>query len=434
MFSNRPKRIFYGWIIVASMALINFAGMATGNLNFGLFIPLMESDLNISRTAFGWMDTARRFTGGAASYFVGKIIDKHGPRIYIVVAAIIIGSSMILIGFSQKSWQLILLFGIIGLSGLAAPGGLVTSVPVAKWFFKKRGIAIALASVGLGLGGIVMLPATQIFIENIGWRNTWILLAIIFMLITIPISAIFLRRRPEDLGLKVDGESASEKINNSKPFATKQIEKTEDEISWTVKDALHTRTFWMLTIIFALVGLAQGGAGVHRIPFWMDNGYDGRTVAFAFSLDAAGAASMAIISGWVADKLPIRYIATSSYSGFIFALLLMLLTSKIPESPTWLVFASSGIFGLSVGANMIVTGYIFAAYFGRDFLGAIRGITMPVLLISAGIGPPIVGYMFESTGSYQMAWWIMILLYGAAAALVITVRAPKNAILQEEIS
>ena len=95
MFSPRPKRVFYGWIIVASMALINFAGMATGNLNFGLFIPLMESDLNISRTAFGWMDTARRFTGGAASYFVGKIIDKHVPRIYIVIAAIIIGSSMI---------------------------------------------------------------------------------------------------------------------------------------------------------------------------------------------------------------------------------------------------------------------------------------------------------------------------------------------------
>jgi cyanate permease len=104
----------------------------------------------------------------------------------------------------------------------------------------------------------------------------------------------------------------------------------------------------------------------------------------------------------------------------------MLLTSKISGSPIWLVFASSGIFGLSVGANMIVTGYIFAAYFGRDFLGAIRGITMPVLLVSAGIGPPIVGYMFETTGSYQIAWWIMIVLYGMAASLIITVRAPKK--------
>ena len=148
----------------------------------------------------------------------------------------------------------------------------------------------------------------------------------------------------------------SEKINNSKTLSTKQIEKTEDEISWTVKDALHTRTFWMLTIIFALVGLAQGGAGVHRIPFWIDSGYDGRTVAFAFSLDAAGAAFMAILSGWIADKLPIRYIATASYSGFILALLLMLLTSNTSGSPIWLVFASSGILGLSVGANMIVTG------------------------------------------------------------------------------
>lgn len=427
MSSRRPKRIFYGWIIVASMALINFAGMATGNLNFGLFIPLMESDLNIGRTTFGWMDTARRFTGGAASYFVGKIIDKRGPRLYIVVAAVIIGFSMVLIGFSQKSWHLIVLFGIIGLSGLAAPGGLVTSVPVAKWFFKKRGIAIALASVGLGLGGIVMLPATQILIENLGWRNTWIILAIVFMVITIPISAIFLRRRPEDLGLKIDGDSAKEQIqDNLIVHPTKNDENFLDEISWTLKDALHTKTFWMLTMIFALVGLAQGGAGVHRIPFWIDSGYDGRTVAFAFSLDAAGAAFMAILSGWIADKLPIRYIATASYSGFILALLLMLLTSNTSGSPIWLVFASSGIFGLSVGANMIVTGYIFAAYFGRDFLGAIRGITMPVLLVSAGIGPPIVGYMFETTGSYQIAWWIMIVLYGMAASLVITVRAPKK--------
>ena len=272
-----------------------------------------------------------------------------------------------------------------------------------------------------------MLPATQILIENLGWRNTWIILAIVFMVITIPISAIFLRRRPEDLGLKIDGDSTKEQIqDNLIVHPTKKDENLLDEISWTLKDALHTKTFWMLTMIFALVGLAQGGAGVHRIPFWIDSGYDGRTVAFAFSLDAAGAAFMAILSGWIADKLPIRYIATASYSGFILALLLMLLTSKTSGSPNWLVFASSGIFGLSVGANMIVTGYIFAAYFGRDFLGAIRGITMPVLLVSAGIGPPIVGYMFETTGSYQIAWWIMIVLYGMAASLVITVRAPKK--------
>lgn len=409
------------------MALINFAGMATGNLNFGLFIPLMESDLNIGRTTFGWMDTARRFAGGASSYFVGKIIDKNGPRVYISIAAVIIGISMILIGFAQHSWQLIVLFGIIGISGLAAPGGLVTSVPVAKWFFRKRGKALALASVGIGLGGIVMLPTTQILIENLGWRNTWIVLAIIFMMISIPISAIFLRRRPEDLGLKIDGESDEKSLpQNPTPTATSKKESFSDEISWTVKTALHTKTFWMLTLIFALVGLAQGGAGVHRIPFWIDSGYDGRTVAFAFSLDAAGAAFMAILAGWIADKLPIRYIATSSYSGFIIALLLMLLTTKLSSSPTWLIFASSGIWGLAIGANMIVTGYIFAAYFGRDFLGAIRGITMPVLLVSAGISPPIVGYMFETTGSYHLAWWIMIILYGIAASLVITVRAPKN--------
>ena len=179
---------------------INFATMATGNLNLGLFILPMAQSLNMSRQQFGWAATMRRVTAGCFSFFVGRILDLYGPRALIVLSSLTIGIALFLCSIITAPWHFIALFGILGISGLGAPNSIVTSVPVAKWFERNRGKALAEATSGLGIGGIFFLPFTQVLIETTGWRNTWATLSIIFVVLSVPLAILFLRRQPEDMG------------------------------------------------------------------------------------------------------------------------------------------------------------------------------------------------------------------------------------------
>jgi MFS family permease len=128
---------------------------------------------------------------------------------------------------------------------------------------------------------------------------------------------------------------------------------------------------------------------------------------------------MALFAGWMADRVPIRIIAVGSFSGLALAMGFALIGRN-----EFFLFASGITFGLSVGAGMIVHSYIFAAYFGRAFLGSIRGIVLPVMLISAGLGAPLVGYIHDSTGNYISSWWMIVFLNLLAALIISTATRP----------
>ena len=411
------QRFFYGWVIVATMFAINFSTMATGTLNYGLFVLPMQQELGLSRATFGWMQTTRRLSAGVLSFAVGWLIDRYGPRVYIPVAALMIGGCLILVGMSSHAWQFIVLFSLVGISGLAAPNGLVTSVPVAKWFVRRRGRALAFSTAGLGISGIVFLPVTQWLIDGYGWRSTWQILAVMFMVISIPASAIFLRRQPEDMGLRVDGDPPDTAAEEEPGAQSRRP--TDEEPVWTVRQAFRTATMWKLMAVYALSGVAQGGASFHRIPYFVEKGHDPLLVSWSFAADAGGAAALALVAGWLADRVPIRFLAAGSFAGFIIAILLMIYVASAE-----MMFASTIVFGCSVGIGMIVHTYIFAAYYGRAFLGSIRGVVMPVNLLSAGLGAPLVGYLHDYTGSYLPAWWTLLVFYASCSALMLTALPP----------
>lgn len=413
-------KIFYGWIIVAAMFAINFSTMCTGTLNYGLFVLPMQQDLVLSRATFGWLQTTRRLATGVLSFAVGWLIDRYGPRVYIPLCALVISGCLLLVSISVHAWQFIFFFGIIGMTGLAAPNGIVTSVPVAKWFVRKRGRALALAGAGLGIGGIVFMPVTQWLIDAYGWRGTWRILALIFVIISVPASALFLRRQPEDMGLQVDGDPPAE-VSDPNADAS-PARRGDPEVIWTVREAFRTGTMWKLVAVFALSGVAQGGASFHRIPYFVEKGYDPLTVSWSFAADAGGAAATSLVAGWLADRIPTRFLAAASFSGFVVAILLMIYVSSAE-----MMFLSTIVFGCSVGVGMIVHTYIFAAYYGRAFLGTIRGIVMPINLLSAGLGAPLVGYLHDYSGSYLLAWWTLLGIYGCTALLMLTAVPPRKA-------
>ncbi len=417
---DRP--FFYGWVIVATLFVVNFATMATGTLNFGLFVLPMGEELNMSRGFIGWSQTTRMLAGGISGFFLGRLLDRHGARVLIAAATLTTAACMIGLVYVQNAWQFLLLFSVMGLIGLSAPGGLLTSVPVAKWFVQQRGKALAIATMGLGVGGIAFMPITQLLIDQVGWRNSWMVLAIISVTLALPLTVLFLRRQPEDMGLIPDGSPPDLSATS------RRVPKSE-EVQWTASQALRTRTFWRLILFFGLVGFAAGGGSIHRLPYWVEQGFDAKLVSYAFSADAAGAALMALGAGFLVDRFPVRFVAVGSCVGFVAAIALMLNTSN-----SFYLFSSTILFGLAVGANMIVTTFVWADYYGRAFLGTIRGIVLPATLVTSGAGAPIAGYIYDFGHSYTPVWWMLMALYSLAALVILNTTAPRRSTPQSNIT
>jgi MFS family permease len=410
----RPP-LYYGWVIVATLFVVNFATHATGTLNLGLFVIPMGDALGISRGLFGWLTTARYLAGGLSAIFLGRLLDRFGPRLLIPASALVTGLCVIGFGMADNVVQLFILFTVIGLAGLSTPGGgILSSVPVAKWFVRRRGTAIALASLGLGLGGITLLPITQVLINVVEWRRAWFYLGITSMVLIIPPALIYLRRQPEDLGLRPDGDAGP----STGPDSTEQ--KEDEEAAWTLKEALHTRAFWLLTTALVLGGFGTG-ASIHRIPYWVELGFDADLVSLSFSADAAGATVMMLGAGFLLDRFPARFVAAGAYAGFAGALVLMLTASS-----TFDLFASVVLWGLAIGINIVSQTYLWADYFGRAFLGTIRGITLPTILLASAFGAPTVGYIFDFSGGYEPAWRALIAVYLLALVIMVTAKPPRR--------
>lgn len=405
--------LFYGWYIVAVMGMSTAASMAMGSLNSGLFINPMGDELGIGRSTFGWAQSARQVASSVTSPTIGKVLDLHGARLLLPVAAAIAGIGLILLSRATEGWQIIALFGLMGLVGLAGPGALVTSVPVVKWFVRKRARAIAFASLGIPVGALVFVPLTQVFIDAWGWRTAWIVLAVLGMGLIIPAALILLRRQPEDIGLLPDGDS--EKYLESGEGSLDQ----PAEISWTLHEARRTFEFWKMVIMFSGVALAVGTLAVHRIPAFVDRGVDPGMVALATALDAVAAGLSTFAMGIIGRRLPVGVLGFAGFGMLAIASVITIYATSFLS-----VLASMVLFGFGIGGMMFMQNFIWAEFFGRDHLGAIRGFIMPITLIIGGSGAPIAGYVSDSTGSYDPIWWTGVVIMAASAILGLTLRAP----------
>ena len=415
---NRP-RLFYGWVIVFVMATAGAVSMAMGSLNFGLFIVPMGNSLGIGRSWFGWAQTARQFSSSVTSPAVGWLLDRYGSRVMLPVAALVTGLAMIALAFMTDAWHLVALYAAMGLVGMSGPGALVTSVPVLKWFVRERGRAIAYMGLGIPIGAIVFVPLTQIFIDAWGWETAWIALACIGIGVIVPLAAIFVRRQPEDMGLLPDGDAAPPANGNAggAPAASAAAL----EYSWTVAQALRSPTFWSLVAVFSMVSLAVGTVAVHRIADFTDRGFDTTLISWATAFDAVCAGAATFAFGRLVSRVAARFLGAVG-----FGLLAIASVMTIYAQSDATMFGSMAIFGLGIGGMMFLQNFIWADYFGREYVGSIRGISMPINLIVGGIGAPIAGYAHEWTGTYTTMWWIGVGLMAASALLLLVTAAPKS--------
>ena len=373
---QRESRFFYGWVIVGVMAASGAVSMAMGSLNFGLFIKPMGDQLGIGRAAFGWAQTARQGAGALSSPIIGPLLDRFGSRAMLPLSALATGGAMIGLANMSEAWHLIILFSVMGFAGMSGPGALVTSVPVLKWFVRDRGRALSFMSLGIPVGALLFVPLTQILIDGVGWRNAWVILAAIGVVVIVPLGAIFVRRQPEDLGMLPDGTRPRSESPQADGAGAPGANAPVDEVSWTTRDALRSTTLWRLVIVFSAVQLATGTVALHRIPDFLDRGLDATLVSYATAFDAVCAGAATFAFGMLVSRVPARFLGGLGFSFLAAASVLTIYADNVP-----IMALSMAIFGLGIGGMMFLNNFIWADYFGRENVGAIRGVVNPINLV-----------------------------------------------------
>ena len=417
--ANRP-RVYYGWAIVAAIGTLSVVLANMVGANIGVFVTPMSEDLGAGRSIFGWAFTVRMVAFGLSGFVIGRLLDRFGPRGPLLVAGLLFGLMTVALGYVSSAWQLLPLFTLMGAVGIQAGQSLYTTVPVAQWFIRKRGRAIALAFVGVPAGIAISGPLSQFLIDMLGWRTAWMVLGAGGGTIIALISLLVLRRRPEDMGLLPDGASPQEAAAAG-TGQTKRPRAVAEEGSWTRAQAMRSGTFWRVAIVFGLLMFGSSTMNVFRIAYFVDEGVSPQLAAYNLTADAVTAVFLSLVVGYVVDRVQPRFVVTVGFGFLIASFLLTMAATNL-----WQMFLSSALIGAGLSTLMVSQNTIWPAYFGRANLGTIRGVSMPVTLACSGVGAPLAGMVHDATGSYFPAWWVAIGAFIIAAGIMLRTPRPRQ--------
>ena len=348
---------------------------------------------------------------------IGLIIDKVGPQWLGVFGGLVAGVCLIGLAFTQQLWLVYLIFAVSGGVGFGGgPGGnLLTTVPVAKWFVVKRGCAMAITSAGMVAGASTGILIAQWMIRTIGWRGAWVVFGSAVIVIVVPVSALFMRRSPEDLGLLPDG--ATERLESMENSAA------VSEVDWTAGEALRTSTLWLILGALALGGFALSGTLIHRVAYWEEVGMPPALVAIGTAADPFTVMFSVLVFGMIGERVRVRYLGMIAGGGFALSMLPMIFTT----GQTYTIFMHNIIWG-GLGGGVFITfnNLIWPSYFGRKFLGTIRGITIPITIGATAFSAPIYGYLLDAGVAATTLWAVSLSIFTAFGALLFLAKPPKR--------
>ncbi len=423
----RFRKPFYGWWIVAAALVSQFTWMAAGPTVVGVFLgPVVEET--------GWL--VWQFTlgtslagamGAVSGVFAGQVVDRRGPRPVMLAG---VGASVVCFaGLAAQSslWAFLILHAALGLLGYNLFGSLVASSAVSKWFVARRGWALAVGSVGVSLAGIIAPVAMRFAVDAWGWRFGYAALGAFVALAVTP-AAFAMRRAPEDYGLLPDG--APPEPRGESPAETPQAEPP----SLDRKRALRTSAFWLLTAGFGLNYAALSAVLIHAIPFVTEAGFTRAVGALALAVNGFGNLSSKVVWGYGLQRFETRRLVFAAFSASSAGVALMVLAARtgtdaapfagaIPLSQI-ILFAGFFLYGFGFGGTIPISEFIWARYFGRRRIGAIRGISNPISIIGTGVGPILMGAWFDLSGAYGAAFLAAIAAYTLGAAIIGASREP----------
>jgi MFS family permease len=397
-------------VVVGAAFVSHFLNYGVQVVAFGLFLPAMADSLQMSRAALSATFGLARLVSAAVAPALGVLLDRRGPRLLTMLGTVLIAAGALILAGAHTGWHVLLGYALVMAVGGVMLGDLSADATVTRWFVRRRGRALAIATMGLSAAGIVIPLPLAYAITRLGWRGAWVLMATAVLALGTA-AAMAMRGRPEDHGLVADGAATSADVPR--------------EASLTARQALRTPAFWLLVVGTNLGGLALFGVNIHLYSYLGDRGLAPATAAAVVTLLYVLHTAAKPLWGLVAERVHVRYCIAVCYAGGGAGILLVLASSSFAA-----VLAFTVVYGLTRGAQSFVTSLAWAEYFGRDAQGAIRGLAAPARFIASAAGPVLGGWLHDATGSYEgafLAFALAFVLGGAVAATARTPRCPQEA-------
>ena len=386
--------VFYGWwvVIIGTITVLLGGGIVWNG--FGVFfIPLID-EFGWSRGQLSWAMSISALVW-ISGPFIGALVDKYGSRRIMILGTVITGGCFTLLGLTSSIWYFYALYlaTTIGLTGIA---DIPVVVAVTNWFNKRRGLAMGIVISGWGMGGLVITPLAAYLISSLGWRNAYYVLGLGMVIVLIPLIATVFRHRPEEKGLFPDGQTVRTSDSFSEAKHTNQPE-------FTFAGAIKTRNFWLLIFIMSFAVLALGSIITHIIPFFQDIGLSQQTAANIIAAAAGISVPSGLLIGYMADRFSAKSLMMITLVLEASGIAILLITDSISIALIFVV-----LFGLAMGAPFTLLPLFIAKLFGLNSMGVIYGGVWAFVSVAFAIGPPLTGYIFDLTGSYDFAFVLFI--------------------------
>ena len=417
--SPQPKaRFYYGWVIVVVVALAGFTQSAETYPVLGVFLKPMTDEFGWSRSVFAGAMSIGTILGGFLALAIGPLVDRYGPRWILTIAFTILGATLILLGGINSLGQFYAL-QIIGRVMTMGVIAMAMQVIIPKWFVVKRGRTVALGGLGMRTGHTVTPLYVQYLVSNWSWRVATVATGVVIWVVSLLPVAMFLRRRPEDLGLLPDGLTPEEFERARSSESGKGISERKQDVSLSVHQVVRLPSFYLLVTAFSLLFIVLPGLTLHLIPYFTDRDLSAGVAVIVVSVYAASAGLGSLFYGFLAERYPIRLVLAAGLLLTAAALVLLLAVNSPVFAILWGVY-----YGLVGGGMLTLQQIVFADYYGRESLGAIRGIVWPVQMGANAAGPIIAAVAYDTTGSYSLIFSIFGILVMISSLCVFLARPP----------
>ncbi len=398
---------FYGWLMVAVGALGVFFSGPGQTYSVSVFINSYIEEFGWSRSFVSSLYSMGTLFAGLILPIIGRNVDKLGHRRMSSLITLLFGTACFFMSFVGSPVMLFMGFFLIRLLGQGSMSlSSVTLVP--QWFVSKRGRALSLMALGGAISSAVLPPLNTWIIQTYGWRIGWQVWGVLLWAVMLPIALLLIRNRPEEVGLLPDGLSQVQVSNHA-------LHDEQDQDSWTAKEAIRTRAFWLLLLCTAIPSAVGTGMIFHQVSILGEAGISAQTTAFVMSLMALVQLPVSLIAGYIADKVKIRYVIACNFAVQIIILLVLLNTRSVHMAIFYGVLR-----GITGAFEAIQSGVLWPSYFGRKHLGSIRGVAMTASVLGSAFGPLPFGFAFDFFGGYKEVLLLAMIFpaIGAVAALL----------------
>lgn len=399
------------WLAAAAM-LGTLPGRTQG---LGLVTEPLLSDLGIGRVEYAQLNLWATLIGSIFAIGIGRFIDRLGTRVVLTTVALALGAVVVVMSGVQSFWALAIAVTLtrgLGQSALSV----ISLAMVGQWFVRRIDTAMAIYSIVMSIGFMIAFPLVGSLVQSRGWRFAWLAIGVTLIAVLAPLSWVFVRHSPEAIGMAPDGTSQE----SHRTHATHRTHGTHLEEGATWQEALTTPAFWTFSIGAALYGLVASGIGLFNESILAERGFGPNVYYQTLVITALTALAGNFGGGWLAMRMPLSTLLAISLSILAVGLAVLPHVSTIVHVMLW-----ATAMGLGGGLVMVLFFSVWPRVYGRKHLGSIQGAAQAMTVVASAVGPLLLAWCIELTGSYSGMFNVLAGVIGLTAFSALMTPLPR---------